>query len=177
MAKKKSHFWPGFFIGLLAALLIVALVILFVPRFRPLVGLKGTVTEQETTTNTASTSTPATPANTTKTPVTDDVPVTSSENITVTAPVPGETVASPLVVRGEARVFENAVSVRLRSSDGTILAETFTTADAPDVGQFGPFEVRLTFSEPTTTTGTLEVFSQSPKDGSEINKVTIPVEF
>lgn len=102
--------------------------------------------------------------------------VSESGNIKVSQPLPLQTVSSPLAVRGEARVFENNVEYRLTESDGTVLAEGFATAQAPDIGQFGPFEATIGFNTETEV-GTLEVFSTSPKDGSEINKVTIPLIF
>ena len=56
------------------------------------------------------------------------------------------------------------------------LAEIFTTATsgAPDRGTF---EVELDFSVPDSSDGYLEVFSNSPKDGSEINLVRVPIKF
>ncbi len=108
----------------------------------------------------------------------NEVPVPlRSENIIVSLPYRNSEVGLPLVVRGEARTFENVVNVRLSQQDGRILAEDFTTADAPDIGQFGPFEFQLTYPEPTQRNGILEVFQHSAKDGSEIDKVTIPVIF
>lgn len=101
----------------------------------------------------------------------------SSPNITVITPRSGDTVSSPLVVRGQARTFEQNVNFRLRQSDGKVLVEDFTTAQAEDLGIFGPYSKTLTFSSPTTQTGTLEVFQVSPKDGSEIDKVTVNVRF
>lgn len=98
-------------------------------------------------------------------------------NIRVTSPQPNEEIGLPLVIQGEARVFENTFLYRLRDEDGTVLVEGFDTADAPDIGQFGPFTVSTMYSAPKGTRGTLEVFSDSAKDGSEINKVIIPVRF
>ena len=100
-----------------------------------------------------------------------------SENIRVSAPRPDDVIGFPLVIRGEARVFENNFLYRLLDEDGAVLVENFDTALAPDIGQFGPFEVRASYAIPSGTDGTLEVFSGSAKDGSEINKVIIPVRF
>lgn len=100
-----------------------------------------------------------------------------SENIIVTIPQRNSEVGIPLIVQGEARTFENVVNVRVVQQDGRVLVEDFTTANAPDIGQFGPFEFHLTYPEPTQNNGVLEVFQYSAKDGSEIDKVTIPVQF
>jgi hypothetical protein len=173
MAHKRGNFWIGFTIGLLAALLAAVLAMLFVPSLRAKVGLEPkesqpTATDAQNTQPT--TSEPSRP--TTSTPV-----PTASENIRVTLPGVDSLVSSPMLVRGEARVFENNVSLRLTDADGGLLAETFATAEAEDIGLFGPFEISLSFSRPATSTGLLEVFEASARDGSEINKVTIPVRF
>lgn len=101
---------------------------------------------------------------------------TSSENITVTMPKPYEEVVSPLHVEGTARVFENLLNIRLKNQAGKMIALATAYASAPDVGQFGPFSADLTFVAQTGM-GTLEVYSISPLDGSEINLVAIPVKF
>jgi hypothetical protein len=98
-------------------------------------------------------------------------------NISVFTPTEGETVGIPLVGSGEARVFENAYQYRLRDSDGSILGEGFDTANAPDVGKFGPFSFSLFYPAPKGATGMLEVFTSSAKDGSEIDMVRVPVVF
>ncbi len=98
-------------------------------------------------------------------------------NIVVTSPVAGATITSPVVITGRARVFENAFSYRVRDADGTLLAEGNGTADAPDIGLFGPFTVSLSYPPASGTTGTVEVFDYSAKDGTPIDVVTIPVSF
>ncbi len=102
---------------------------------------------------------------------------TSLQNITVTSPRPGDTVGLPFLVQGEARVFESVVRVRLRAKDGTILFDTVTMAQAPDTGQFGAYTVEVghLLVKPTTPEVFIEVFDNSPKDGSEIDLVAIPV--
>ncbi|MEK9155471.1 MAG: Gmad2 immunoglobulin-like domain-containing protein [Patescibacteria group bacterium] len=110
----------------------------------------------------------------------DDVQETSSAsgNIVVTSPHADDTIGLPLVVTGRARVFENTFSYRLLDSDETtVLVEGFGTADAPDVGQFGDFIITTSYSLPTGSTGTLEVFAHSAKDGSVIDLARVPVKF
>ncbi|MDI6709422.1 MAG: Gmad2 immunoglobulin-like domain-containing protein [Thermoanaerobacterales bacterium] len=96
--------------------------------------------------------------------------------IWVTSPRPGDKVESPLKVQGSARVFEGAVSLRLTGDDGQKLAETCTTA-AAGAPERGDFTAELTFSAPMGGQGRLEVFWNSPRDGSELDKVQIPVKF
>ncbi|MFC1630267.1 Gmad2 immunoglobulin-like domain-containing protein [Patescibacteria group bacterium] len=98
-------------------------------------------------------------------------------NITVSSPVEGEEIGLPLIIKGEARVFEGTVNIRLREKSGDVLVEGFTTAKAEDVGQFGPFKKELSYPIPKELEGALEVFQISAKDGSEIDKVVIPVLF
>lgn len=107
-----------------------------------------------------------------------DFPVTpaASQNIEVLSPLMGDEVESGFVVKGNARTFENTVNIRLSDSSGNILVETFTTANAPDIGQFGPFETEVDYQSQAKD-GILEVFQYSAKDGSEIDKVEIPLVF
>jgi putative hemolysin len=100
-------------------------------------------------------------------------PANPEANIKVSSPLPNETISSPFTVKGEARVFESQFNWRLKSGDGSVLAEGMGTAQALDVGQFGPFEIELK----TLAKGpvTLEVFDRSAKDGSEIDLVSIPL--
>jgi germination protein M len=98
-------------------------------------------------------------------------------NIVVSSPVAHEKISSPLDIQGKARVFENVVSIRLKDAAGKILFQGTAMADSPDVGEFGAFEKQVQFTLTESTEGTLEIYESSAKDGSEINKVTIPVQF
>jgi hypothetical protein len=98
----------------------------------------------------------------------------ASRNIEVLSPLTGDSVRSGFLVKGNARTFENVVNIRLSDSNGNILIETNTIANAPDTGQFGPFDKTITFTTDDNQ-GTLEVFQYSAKDGSEIDKVVIPL--
>ena len=101
---------------------------------------------------------------------------TASENIEVLTPRTGDIVESGFRVEGNARTFESTVNIRLTDSEKNVLSETFTMADASDAGQFGPFEKVINFKTDSAN-GTLEVFQYSAKDGSEIDKVVIPLQF
>lgn len=98
-------------------------------------------------------------------------------NIIIARPVAGDTVGFPLIITGQARVFENVFHYRVRDDAGVALVEGYALADAPDMGIFGPFTLSLNYDEPTTSTGVVEVFSYSARDGSEENLVSIPVTF
>lgn len=155
-------------IFLLAILIPVAILLLFVARnfssqkiSNPFVQASPYPTISSET-NTNITNEPITPA--------------ASKNIEVLSPLGGDSVKSGFVAKGNARTFESTVNIRLLDSNGNVLLETVTTANAPDMGKFGPFEKQLNFSTQDTE-GKLEVFQYSAKDGSEIDKVTIPLIF
>jgi hypothetical protein len=104
-------------------------------------------------------------------------PSAPQKNITLEQPTEGAEIGLPLFISGQARVFENNLNYRLKDSDGTVLAQGFTTANAPDVGLFGPYRVEVSYPQPKGTTGTVEVFSHSAKDGAEINLSKVSVTF
>lgn len=108
---------------------------------------------------------------------TADASVSAEGNIRIYSPVSGVPLVLPLIVTGEARVFENTVEWRLRDEDGSELTRGFVTAQAPEVGVFGPFIIRASYPEPQGKKGTIEVFATSAENGAEIDKVTIPVSF
>jgi hypothetical protein len=99
--------------------------------------------------------------------------INPNANIILESPKEGETIASPFVITGRARVFENQLNFRVRGAKGNSLIEGTMTANASDVGQFGPYEV--TISSVPKGKATIEVFDHSPKDGSEIDKVSVEV--
>ncbi|MGQ9556866.1 MAG: Gmad2 immunoglobulin-like domain-containing protein [Desulfurispora sp.] len=95
--------------------------------------------------------------------------------IWVTYPLPNQVASVPLLVKGSAMVFEGTVSARLKNEQGQEIALGHTTATQGAPGR-GDFELRLTYPQPPSgSKGTLEVFWASPKDGSELDKVTIPL--
>ncbi|MFA6017564.1 MAG: Gmad2 immunoglobulin-like domain-containing protein [Patescibacteria group bacterium] len=100
-----------------------------------------------------------------------------SGNIVVTSPMLNEIIGTPLTIRGNARVFENTFNYRVLDADGTVLVEGYAMASAEDIGLFGDFAVTTSFDEPSGTSGTVEVFDYSAKDGSVIDLASVPVVF
>jgi len=100
----------------------------------------------------------------------------SASSIRVASPESGATVRSPIVVQGTAAVFEGVVNIEVLAADGTELARTSATASQPDAGQPGPFraEVALPASGPERRV-TLRVFWRSPRDGTPMDEVRIPL--
>lgn len=112
----------------------------------------------------------------TDTPV--NVPIVSaSGNVLVSSPSSGETIGLPLVIIGKARVFENTFNYRLLDQDGSVLVEGHAMTNAADVGLMGDYTVTTSYSAPTGTTGTVEVFDYSAKDGSVVDLARVPVVF
>ncbi|MCL6638726.1 MAG: GerMN domain-containing protein [Firmicutes bacterium] len=94
--------------------------------------------------------------------------------IWVTAPARDQKITAPLTVKGSARVFEGTVNVRLKDGSGNIIARGATTASEGAPGR-GDFTLTLPFTATPAGKGTLEVYWISPKDGSEMDLVALPV--
>jgi spore germination protein GerM len=118
-------------------------------------------------------------ANDASEPTPAPAPVLDEEGpaIQVTSPRSGESVGLPLTITGYARVFENQFAYRVKDLKGNLLKEGSAMSNATDSGKFGAFTITTNYAEPASTNGTVEVFEYSAKDGSEVNKVTVPVVF
>lgn len=101
---------------------------------------------------------------------------TSSESILVSSPFPNEIIkGSILVIKGEARVFENIVNIEIKDKEsGELWLATTTLAAAPDIGQFGVFEKKVDLVR-NSGWAVMNIFSLSAKDGSIINLVSFPI--
>jgi ABC-type glycerol-3-phosphate transport system substrate-binding protein len=95
--------------------------------------------------------------------------------ITVTSPLRGDQITSPLTIAGEASVFEATVAWRVVTAGGAVLAQgnVLATAGAP---QKGTFTTSVSFALPYYGEGGfVEVYEVSPKDGSISDIVRVPV--
>ncbi|MCS7002972.1 MAG: Gmad2 immunoglobulin-like domain-containing protein [Dehalococcoidia bacterium] len=90
--------------------------------------------------------------------------------ITVSSPRDGETVSSPIRITGQASVFEGTVRARLRDASGREIARAFGTATTGAPGR-GDYTITLPFTG--TGPATLEVYWESPRDGSAQDIVAI----
>lgn len=99
------------------------------------------------------------------------------KNITLKSPSSGEAVILPIQVSGTGRVFESVVSVRLKEPSGAILYEGITMTNAPDAGQFGDFQKNIDYliKKPAGSDIILDVFWNSPMDGSELDLISVPL--
>lgn len=94
--------------------------------------------------------------------------------ITVSMPIIGSTVTSPVIVAGTADVFEATVSMRLLDASGNEIATTFTTATC-GTGCRGNYAKPVHFTVTRTQPGTIQVYEVSMEDGSHNEVVSIPV--
>jgi hypothetical protein len=108
-------------------------------------------------------------------------PRTTSDRIAVTTPKPGDRVpggaqfAQSVRQAGVARVFEATVSWRVRDAAGKVVASSHFNASLGSSALWGTFDSG--FAVPASVHGsiTLEVFEASPKDGSDVGLVAIPL--
>lgn len=97
--------------------------------------------------------------------------------ITVRQPRPFDLVDDPVVVSGIGTGFEGVFAARVRDGNGVELAQT--AINAGGTGIWGNYHVTLPLGPvPATPQGTLEVYEESQSgDGSELNKVVVPIAF
>ncbi|HBQ85376.1 MAG TPA: spore gernimation protein [Syntrophomonas sp.] len=96
--------------------------------------------------------------------------------IWVTSPAPDAVIADGFELSGSARVFEATVGYRVKDADGKVLTKGFTMASEGAPGR-GDFKTSVDFKPAGPGKGQIEVFWTSMKDGSDKDKVVIPVEW
>src|SRR5215207_1525511 len=97
-------------------------------------------------------------------------------NISVRHPRQNDIVDDPVEVAGVGTGFEGSLVARLRNAAGHEIARR--TFQAGGTGIWGNFFFRIDVpGVPDRPRGTLEVYENSPEDGSEINKRVIPIVF
>lgn len=102
---------------------------------------------------------------------------TEQQPIVVTSPTANQLVTSPVLVTGTAIAFESTINARIKDANGEILDQVTIMTEAPDAGLPGKYSANLTFSSPTTDSGTVEVFENDAATGAEVNKITVQVRF
>jgi len=96
--------------------------------------------------------------------------------ISVRQPQPFDLVDNPVDVCGVGTGFEGVFAARVRDGNGTQLVQM--TINAGGTGVWANYHASLALvGIPSTPQGTLEVFESSAKDGSDINKVVVPITF
>ncbi|MEK7188887.1 MAG: Gmad2 immunoglobulin-like domain-containing protein [Patescibacteria group bacterium] len=103
--------------------------------------------------------------------------VSASGNVKVTRPQPDAMVASPLLVKGSAKLAGASVQLRLKDASGAVIAEKqATVAEASEDG-FGSFGELLVFDAVPEGAGILEVYAEGVFDRSEQDLISIPIKF
>ena len=102
--------------------------------------------------------------------------VSQNEFLEVTSPTTNQVIGSPFQIAGKANFFEGHVRIKIKDQSNQVLVDTFTTAEG-SMDQLYPFSKLVSFKKPSAEQGIVEIFEESAKDGSEINKITIPVIF
>jgi hypothetical protein len=92
--------------------------------------------------------------------------------ILVESPLPGETVSSPIGVRGTSNTFEATMHVEVRRGADVLVTETVTASSGS--GERGTFEATLDVAASPGPI-TLVAFEPSAEDGQPLHTVTIPL--
>jgi nucleoid-associated protein YgaU len=95
--------------------------------------------------------------------------------MTVRQPQPFDLVDDPVEVCGVGTAFEATFAARVRDANGTEIVQVPFSAGG--TGIWGNYHVTLDTGVPTTPQGTLEVYGFSAQDGSEVDKVIVPITF
>jgi len=100
---------------------------------------------------------------------------TAEPAISIDSPESGESVSVPIKVRGTASVFEATLLVAVKDSRGNTLCQVVAQASEGGPGR-GDYEVEIAFAPPADAMkGSIDAFTQSPKDGSVEDLVSVPV--
>ncbi|MHB1415973.1 MAG: Gmad2 immunoglobulin-like domain-containing protein [Chloroflexota bacterium] len=154
----------------------VAVVVLLVLGILVLVACNSTAGAPGLTPQASSAPTAAPNPTAEATPTPRSLPTPSAEQpIVVAEPRPDQAMQSPLRVAGQARVFEATVRIEVVDAQGKVLYSGFTTATA-GAPETGSFDTEVSFDQPSQAgRGFVRVFASSPRDGSRIGLVEIPV--
>lgn len=98
-----------------------------------------------------------------------------SDDIAVYAPRPGAEVARTFAVSGVSVTYEATVTWRLRDSNNRVVASGFTTSAGGSGPQWGTFQINVTAPASVSGNVTMEVLWGSPRDGSDMGLVAIPL--
>lgn len=101
----------------------------------------------------------------------------AAKTVTISSPSEGETVRrNPIVIKGTARTFENAVAVRILDSRGAVLAEEPTIAIG-EMGSFNPWSAEIHLTSIPSGAITVEAVDLSAKDGSVVSRAWVTAPF
>ena len=103
-------------------------------------------------------------------------PTMVNRNIAVYEPSGDQPLSSSITIAGAARVYEANVSWRLRDANGREVARGFTTATNGTGPVWGSFQTTATVPTGLSGRATLEVYWGSPRDGTDQDVVSIPLQ-
>ena len=92
--------------------------------------------------------------------------------ILVETPLPGETVKSPITVRGTSNTFEATMRVEVRRGSRVLVAETVTASSGS--GERGTYNATLDV-DASPGPLTLVAFEPSAENGQPLHSVTVPL--
>jgi hypothetical protein len=96
--------------------------------------------------------------------------------IVVVEPQPGDTVTSPLRVRGSADTFEATFQIEVVDGAGTVVARRTVTATSGS-GERGSYDVSIPFANAASGNGRIVAYEDSAENGKRIHVVETPVVF
>lgn len=99
----------------------------------------------------------------------------NAQKIFIDSPKEDEVIGNPVIINGQAEVFEAMFNVRIKNANGEILGEAIATAKEGQT--FSPYEVSLNYATSTTEFGLIEAFDYSAKDGGVQDLVSVKVKF
>ena len=95
--------------------------------------------------------------------------------ITLSSPTVNAKLQSPVIIAGDASVFEAALQWRITDTGGRVIAEGIATASQGAPGR-GTYTVTVPYTLCTEEiVAFVEVYSRSPKDGNIDDLVRVPV--
>ena len=102
--------------------------------------------------------------------------------VRIDLPLSNSFVSSPLTVTGEARgnwYFEASFPLKVLDANGNLIGQSYAQAQGEWMTtEFGPFSGTISFSTPTTPTGTLVLEKDNPSGLSQnADEVRVPIRF
>lgn len=98
-------------------------------------------------------------------------------NIIVNSPTNSQEITSPIIIKWEARTYENTINYIISDSSWKVLGQWMWTTNSPNSSKFWTFTIKANYRKSTTKAGSIEVFEVSEKDGSIINSTKVNIIF
>jgi hypothetical protein len=102
-------------------------------------------------------------------------PPVFNDNIISLLPGANQTVKTPIVAQGYARLFEAAGNWEIRNATNQVIASGTFMAVAGSSPVFASYSFSAPFTVTAAQNGSLNLFSLSPANGSRINQLVVPL--